>query len=116
VGGTGGEGFECRSKLPGASARVRFTGPCQGRTVTWDLHLRTLADYREERAAAGAAVRGSLRAFLEVHPGTGVRPWRALVALDLPHIDLPAVRKTVIMLRNWRRLGPGRHEWGPPVE
>lgn len=110
-----GEDFECLSPLPAEAVRVRFSGRCQGRAVLWDLHLQTLAHYRSERAAAGFPVPAPLRSFLEVFPEGGDGPWRVVVALDLPRIDAPAVRKTVIMLRNWRGLRPGRHEWGPPA-
>ena len=34
------------------------------------------------------------------------------VGLNLAVIDEPAIRKTLIMVRNYKRLGFGRHEWG----
>ena len=34
------------------------------------------------------------------------------IVLDLARIDSPALRKTVIMVRQWKGLSPGRHEYG----
>ena len=34
------------------------------------------------------------------------------VGLGLVAIDEPALKKTLIMIRNFKRLELGRHEWG----
>jgi len=36
------------------------------------------------------------------------------VVLDIPRIDEPAILRTIIMIRNYKRLYPGRHEFGEP--
>ncbi len=53
-----------------------------------------------------------VRQFIETVFSSGDQH-RLTVVLDLPSIDTPALRKTVIMLRRWKRLRPGRHEYGP---
>ncbi len=86
--------------LPAASARVRFLGPFGGREVAWDA----------EFIALGTGP-GGPRPFIEIAPGRGdVYLLRAGLALE--RMDVPAVTKAVIMVRNYRRLRVGRHVFG----
>jgi hypothetical protein len=84
---------------PGAAAvRLRFQGTLRGEPVRWDATFMTLA-----RA-------GAPRSFIEVGDAAELRS--LTVALPVAAMDLPAIRKTVVMVRNWKRLAPGRHEFG----
>ncbi|HHH44707.1 MAG TPA: hypothetical protein ENK49_11265 [Gammaproteobacteria bacterium] len=87
---------------------VRFTGPWQGREVVWDCHFVTL-DHE-----LGKMLPASLMEphnFIEIgEPSARGMPLR--VCLDLPRIDLPAIRKMIVMIRNYRNLRPGRHAFG----
>jgi len=103
--------FLCLSPLPGEAARVCFDGDFQGRPTRWDMQLQTLAHWR--RGAAGEV--GAARGVIEVGgERDGARA--VVVALDVPSIDRPTVRKAVTMIRHYRALGPGRHVWGTARE
>ena len=92
-----------------AQARFRFTGRFQDREVVWDTTLLTLAHYHNEQAAVAQAVERS--PFLEI--GAETATGRALrVALDIERIDEPAILRTIIMIRQYKRLRLGRHEFG----
>lgn len=100
------EDCEPLDPLGGQRLRVRFGGKLQGQAVTWDATLIALT--------AGAPEPGGqpLRAFLEVGaPGPGGR--RLTVGLLVPVIDAPVLRKTLIMVRQYKALRPGRHAFGP---
>lgn len=85
----------------GCCARFRFTGAFQGARVIWDCTLTTLAAARAPRN------------FIDVGPADGaVRAIR--VGLDLPAIDAATIRKTIVMIRQYRLLAPGLHEYGDP--
>lgn len=90
--------YEAIEPGDGRRARIRFTGPFQGREVVWDAVVVSLA--------------GSARKqFIEV--GRRTRYGLSLtVGLHTPIIDEPALLKTVIMIRRYKRLGRGRHEFG----
>jgi hypothetical protein len=106
-----GEDFECLSPLGGEQARVKFRGNLGGVSVTWNATLFTLAAWARQ---AGLDSRDGIRQFIEVaapHAGAA----NLTVGLAVPAIDLPAVRKTIIMIRNYKRLAPGRHEYGEPL-
>lgn len=95
-----------RSALPyeliepgdGRRARIRFTGLFQGRQVVWDAEVVSLAGSARQQ-------------FIEV--GRHTRYGLSLtVGLHTPVIDEPVLRKTVIMIRQYKRLGHTRHEFG----
>lgn len=95
--------YECLDALGGDRVRVRFAGRLLGESVTWDATLCTLA------AASHPA-----RRFIEVGETTS-EGTRLTVGLDVARIDRPTVLKTVIMIRGWKNLRPGRHDYGAPV-
>jgi hypothetical protein len=106
----GDEAFDLLEQSGEKWARIRFDGPFQGTQVTWEVTVMTLAHH------AGGLPRDvqgrGLRQHIDVAPVKDGRG-QITVVLALPRIDLPALRKTVIMVRQWKRLGPGRHEYGP---
>ena len=101
--------YHALEPLGAQTSRFRFSGPFQGRTILWDTRLMTLRRYygtltRRER-------REGVRQFIDVgtvSSDTGL----VTVALNVPRIDGPAVLKTLTMLRQWKRLAEGRHEYG----
>lgn len=96
-----GADFVCDGPLGGDSLRLRFIGRYQEREVVWDAELIALA-------ATGA----DTAQFLDIGaPGPHGVPIR--IGLGVPCIDRPTVLKTIIMVRNYKRLRPGRHEFGP---
>ncbi|MDH3870969.1 MAG: hypothetical protein OEU44_02005 [Gammaproteobacteria bacterium] len=110
------DGVDYRPVTPTASdrAHIRFTGSFQGDEVIWDAVIVTLAhEFRElypagEQPAAGL----SLPQFIEVGAtADGMRKLR--VGLNVPRIDAAVLHKTIIMIRNYKRLRPGRHEYEP---
>ena len=96
-----GAEFIADTQLGGAQARIRFIGRFRDDDVVWDARLIALA------ATDPAAPQ-----FLDVGVSTG-RGIPIRIGLNVPHIDRPTVMKTLIMVRNYKRLRVGRHEFGP---
>ncbi len=86
-------------QLDDQCVHLRFTGPFQGRTVIWDCEFATL-DKRQ-----------SQRNYIDVETpqssGISLR-----VGLSLARIDTAATKKMVLMIRHYKRLRSGRHEYG----
>jgi len=97
---------------PGAEqARFVFSGNFQGEPIIWDATLLTLARYHADEPETGQSVVRS--AFMEI--GGKTAHGRAIrVVLDIPLIDEVAILRTIIMVRNYKRLHSGRHEFGEP--
>lgn len=90
-------------------AHIRFTGPFEGKTILWDASVMTLPHYRE--SAPGTGTVQARRQFIEVGPAQG-RLRRLVVGLNVSRIDTPVLLKTIIMVRQYKRLRRGRHEYG----
>lgn len=103
---------ELLDALGGSTLRLRFPGPFEGRTVTWDATFLALAA-REGCTEAATSVGN----FIEIgEDGPNGIPIR--VGLQVARIDVPTIRKTIIMIRRYKRLCRGRHDYGaglPPA-
>lgn len=104
-----GSDYICATRLPDAAAAVSFLGQFQGQTVLWNMTLATLAHYRlsEPNAISTAEKKLFNCPFIEINAGVeGV--FQIRVGLDLAVIDEPVIKKTIIMIRNYKRLAIGK--------
>lgn len=96
-----GADFAAVTELDGPAARIRFIGRFQDEEVVWDAQLIALAPLDPDAPQ-----------FLEIGaPDAQGVPIR--IGLNVPRIDRPTVMKTLIMVRNYKLLRAGRHEFGP---
>lgn len=91
--------------IGGSRLRLRFQGPFEGNTVTWDATFIALTANQETPPYPGN--------FIDIGE-TGAEGIRLTVGLSVPCIDLPTVRKAMMMIRQYKRLRRGRHEYGSP--
>jgi hypothetical protein len=90
---------------------LRFCGTFLGEPVVWNCEVLTLAALQAERQRCHTVVTPALRNVIEVgEPGPQGVPLR--VGLAVARIDGPAIMKMIIMIRNYKRLRRGRHEFG----
>ncbi len=85
----------------GKSLRLRFQGRFEGRMVTWLATLRALDD------PCDTATPNYIEVGVNGPDGIPIT-----VGLDVDRVDLPTVRKAMIMIRRYKRLRRGRHEYG----
>ena len=103
-----GQAFLFREEAGGQQAHVRFTGPYQGREVVWECRFVTLA---LESQQAVSRLPELSHSFIDIgEPVACGIPLR--VCLNLDRIDLPAIQKMIVMIRNYKRLRQGRHTFG----
>jgi hypothetical protein len=101
------QSYELLTPLDQAHCRFRFSGPFQGEKIIWDAYLQTLAYYISTHDTAGRGV----RQFIDV--GEAGECGRVIrIGLNLPLIDHPSILKTLVMIRQYKRLAPGRREFG----
>jgi hypothetical protein len=93
---------------------IHFRGSFDGRPVNWNARIMTLAHAYSMCAQRSCADKPSgLRQFIEV--GEACNTHRDLaVGLNVRCIDEQVIRKAIIMIRQYRRLQEGRHEFGEP--
>lgn len=96
--------------VPGGPAlRLRFQGTFEGRSVTWLATLHALAAPAPDSDGTIAPLPAS---FIEIGD-EGPEGVPIAVGLPVAAIDEPTIRKAMIMIRRYRRLRRGRHEYGP---
>lgn len=95
-----GADYECDSRLNGTHARLRFIGRFAGQAVVWDAEVEALGKTRQ--AEQFIEISAPSEQGLKIHIGLGVAC-----------IDRPTLLKTIIMVRNYKRLSVGRHAFGP---
>lgn len=81
-------------------AHFCFTGFFQDREIVWDAELMPLKNTNQSRQ--------SVQVGEEVDSEIPLK-----IILDLPCITEPDILKSIIMIRNYKRLRAGRHEWSP---
>jgi hypothetical protein len=106
-----GQDYIIAGQLHEQQAHVRFTGTFHGQAVVWDCEFVTLAG--DAARAAGAAGTPDVRNYIEVAEA-GPRGVPIRVGLAIARIDRPAIEKMIIMIRNYKNLHYGRHEYGEP--
>jgi hypothetical protein len=87
----------------GGWAEFRFIGPFRGRSVIWDARLSVLPP-----SAKGTP---PPRQFIEVMERDSLN-YDLDIGLAVSRIDTATILKTIVMIRQYKRLRPGRHEFG----
>ena len=106
-----GIAYKLLAPLTSTLARFSFAGKFQNQEIVWDATLLTLKQYHAEQSVQTTPVQRS--PFMQIGDATDLG--RALrVALDIAQIDEPAILRTIIMIRQYKRLHAGRHEFGEP--
>jgi hypothetical protein len=108
-----GADFVCTTSVPATSVSLTFLGHFQGSAVLWNMTLATLSHFRTiENGMDSTNEAGEYRhPFMLIGEGKqGVFPIQ--VGLELEVIDEPVIKKTIIMIRNYKRLAIGRLEFG----
>ncbi|GAB4299656.1 MAG: hypothetical protein Kow0096_19180 [Thiohalomonadaceae bacterium] len=91
--------YQALIPLGGPELQLRFRGPFEGREIVWDARFVTR---RHSGEACNSITIGD----------EGPQGRRLTVVLDVAAFDAPAVHKTIIMVRQYKRLRRGRHEFG----
>ena len=100
-------------RVPALAVEVQFSGKLQREEVLWNARIQTLASYHQE-FLTGASMQERekhLYSFFEVaEPQKQVA--RLHVVLAVPMTDEPTIKKTMVMIRCYKRLQPGKHFFG----
>ncbi len=108
-----GKDYQVLDMISPAQCRIKFTGLFDKHHVVWEACIRTMQDYANDIKQVIGAPQVSLRQFIEIEQGEGC--YRALIVLKLKEIDAAAIGRTIIMIRKYKRLHLGRHEYGETV-
>ena len=109
-----GMDFLLLSPLPDTYAKIRFIGRFDGHEVVWNTRLYTLERDAQEPGAARGEIKLGQRGLMRIAPGTE-HMFQLEVALNVSLIDEPTIKKTIMMMRNYRKLSLGLRTWSDAV-
>ena len=89
---------------------VKFLGQFKQQTVVWDAIIRTLTDYYEAELKQITDQNVELKQFIDIEKKDTC--YKIMLVLNLDKIDQATIQKSIIMVRQYKRLGIGRHEYG----
>ncbi|MCW9013497.1 MAG: hypothetical protein OQL06_06905 [Gammaproteobacteria bacterium] len=101
--------YELVDRCSAEKVRIRFIGGFKGREIVWDATISTLNEYRKS-----VSEDFKLRQFIEI--ALGENNYKLMIGLNIGEIDKAAIKKSIIMIRNYKRLHIGRHEYGDVVD
>jgi len=87
------------------SKSFTFTGSLHGKAIIWNTQLSTL------QSIARANNVKQYQQFIHIHNERDC--YRLEIGLYLKQIDLAAIKRTIIMIRHYKNLRHGRHQYGP---
>lgn len=92
--------FVAYEALETSRACIGFLGPFLNATVLWNATLVALPRDPE------------VKQYIDVSPTTREDIYNICIGLKVAGIDEPTVLKAITMVRHYKRLGIGRHEFG----
>jgi len=93
------------SDLPAARVYLKFTGMFHGELVVWNACIRTIEEYSQHHITAKDPMQ-----FIQIDVEEGVHFLQ--LGLNIPIIDKAAVERAILMIRKYKQLQQGRHEYG----
>lgn len=107
------DGFITLSKIPSRKAHIQFSGKLDNNEIIWDATIQTQASYQTELLADTDKSKRLkyLKSFIEIEAPKG-QIAKLTVVLLVPIIDEPTIKKTMVMIRCYKNLKIGRHEFG----
>ncbi len=99
-------GAELLDPPGGGKLRLRFSGPFEGREVRWNATLFTPAAWAETHGETLPP-----KNIIEIGD-KGEQGIQLNICLKVTAIDLPTIRKAVMMIRQYKRLQRGLHQYG----
>lgn len=88
-------------------AHIQFEGHFQGEIVTWDTHFFTLNGYIAQQRDNNKIQ----KQFIDIKP-IDSNNLKLTIALKIAEINHQTIQKMMIMIKHYKNLSLGRHEYG----
>jgi len=110
-----GRDYELLNKESTACVNIRFIGAFNNRHVVWNAKIQTLKNKFNARlqSLAAGTEEHQLRQSIDISQNND--HYAINIALNLQQIDEAAIKRTIIMIRKYKRLHSGCHEYGETI-
>ena len=94
-------------KFNNQHSHITFQGNFQGNKVTWDTHFFSIKGYNAEKNTQQI----NMKQFIDIKP---IKPdtMKLTVALNINEVNDPNIQKMMIMIKQYKNLSIGHHEYG----
>ncbi len=82
-----------------------FIGPLDGNPIIWNCQLQTLQSLAQSRQLK------QMQQFIHIYNNQEI--YHLEIGLYLKQIDLATIKRTIIMIRQYKNLRSGQHNYGP---
>jgi len=99
------ENFILESEIPAGKVYLQFEGVLEGVAVVWHACVQTVKEYSKN-----SHVDEDPKQFINIEIKDGLH--KLDIALNIKQIDQAALERTIIMIRKYKMLRIGYHEYG----
>lgn len=93
------------SDLPATKVYLQVEGKFNAEDVVWNMCIRTIAEYSHS-----FEVSDDPKQFIDIKLIKDI--YQIEIGLNISEIDRSTIERTIIMIRKYKRLRLGRHEYG----
>ena len=93
------------SELPGLNVYIQFEGKFSGEQVVWNMCISTIEEYSKNNCVAEDP-----QQFINIEHKDNA--YHIEIGLNVKLIDRSVVERTIIMIRKYKQLHLGKHEYG----
>ena len=100
-----GKDYLLQAECPSEDLKLQFIGIFNGKRVVWNARIITMEAYSRHSETSNDPMQ-----FIDIRYEDG--DYFIDVGLNIRQIQLSTVESTIIMVRKYKRLQLGRHEYG----
>lgn len=93
------------SSLPASQVSLQFEGPFDNKNIVWQASIMTMQEY-----AKTSKVSNDPAQIIDIAIIDGV--YHLKIVLNVKQIDRVVIEGSIIMIRKYKRLRLGRHQYG----
>lgn len=99
--------YELIKQYDSQHTHIKFDGSFMGKTVTWDTQFFSLKGYLKQKNIKNL----NSKQFIHIEPGD-TDTLKLTVVLKIQKISEPNIQKMMIMVKQYKNLTLGLHEYG----
>ena len=93
---------------------ITFDGNLAGQPVLWDTDIFTAREHYKTKHTMKNIFPFTVRQIIDISEPENNKA-KLLLTLHVKKIDIPTIQKSIIMIQQYKKLSPGRHEHGDTV-
>lgn len=93
---------------------ITFNGNLSGKAIMWEADIYTAREYHKATHNIKSEFPVTIRQIIDISELKDHKA-KLLLTLHVKKVDVPTIKKSIIMIQQYKKLSPGRHEHGDAV-